>query len=56
MDDERSDGLGAAVERFLDGAATVYGEYEQGYMDADAALTALERHVEELRRAADEGD
>jgi hypothetical protein len=45
--------LESAVDRFLDGAAAVYGEYEQGYMDADAALTALERHVTELRRAAE---
>ncbi|MFB6302100.1 MAG: hypothetical protein ABEH78_04490 [Haloferacaceae archaeon] len=56
--EKRNDGpdLGPAVERFLDGATAVYGEYEQGYMDADAALTALERHVEELRRAAEGGE
>ena len=41
-----------AVEEFLDEADTVYGEYEQGYMDADVALSLLEDHVEELREAA----
>ncbi len=37
------------VEEFLDGADAVYAEYEQGYMDADAALSVLEGHVEDLR-------
>jgi len=48
-----TDELEAAVERFLDGADAVYGEYEQGYMDADAALSLLETHVEDLRAATD---
>lgn len=59
MTDERRDDdpdLDAAVARFLDGAATVYGEYDQGYMDADAALAALERHVDDLRAAARDGE
>ena len=38
-----------AVETFLDDVDTVYGEYEQGYMDADVALNLIEDHVEELR-------
>ncbi|WP_198661983.1 hypothetical protein [Halorussus litoreus] len=38
-----------AVEEFLDEADTVYGEYDQGYMDADVALTRLEDGVERLR-------
>lgn len=37
------------VEEFLDDAAYVYSEYEQGYMDADAALSVLEGHVADLR-------
>lgn len=47
--------LREAVDRFLDETATVYGEYEQGYMDADAALNRLERHVTDLRAAAEGG-
>ncbi|WP_336363076.1 hypothetical protein [Halalkalicoccus salilacus] len=39
-----------AVEEFLDDANYVYSEYEQGYMDADAALSVLEGRVEELRK------
>jgi len=38
-----------AVEEFLSAADTVLGEYEQGYMDADAALSRLEKDVETLR-------
>ena len=38
-----------AVEEFLDEADTVYGEYEQGYMNADVALDRLETHIEDLR-------
>lgn len=37
------------VEAFLDRAETVYSEYEQGYVDADAALSMLDDHVETLR-------
>lgn len=40
-----------AVDAFLDDADTVYGEYEQGYMDADVALDLLEDHIDELRTA-----
>ena len=38
-----------AVSEFLRDADTVYSEYDKGYMDADAALSRLENHVEELR-------
>lgn len=38
-----------AVEEFLDDANYVYSEYEQGYMDADAALSVLEGHLDDLR-------
>lgn len=41
-----------AVEQFLDAAETVYGEYENGYVDADVALSQLEVHIEELRENA----
>lgn len=38
-----------AVKEFLQEANTVYSEYDRGYMDADAALSRLESHVESLR-------
>lgn len=44
----------AAVETFLGEAETVYAEYENGYMDADAALSLLETHIDELREATRE--
>ena len=40
--------LDDAVERFLDDADTVFGEYDQGYMDADAALSLLRSQIEDL--------
>jgi len=42
-----------AVEQFLEEADTVYGEYEQGYMDADVALSRLESAIDDLKAAAD---
>jgi glutaredoxin 2 len=42
-----------AVKRFLRKADDVYEEYEQGYADADATLRRLERHLEDLRDAAE---
>lgn len=48
-----SDELDEAVEEFLRNADSVYDEYEQGYADADAALSMLETHVESLRDVAD---
>ena len=45
--------LEAAVETFLRDAEEVLGEYEQGYMDADAALGLLEAHIEDLRDEVD---
>lgn len=41
--------LEESVEEFLDDAGYVLSEYEQGYMDADAALSVLEGHVDDLR-------
>lgn len=49
-----SDELEAAVETFLDEVDTAYGEYEQGYADADATLTLVMSHVEELEEAYEE--
>lgn len=44
-----SDDIAEAVETFLDDSQTVLGEYEQGYMDADATLSILEGHIADLR-------
>ena len=49
-----SDELDEAVTGFLNQADSVYDEYEQGYVDADAALSMLESHVESLRDVARE--
>ena len=40
-----------AVEEFLRSAESVYSEYDQGYVDADASLRQLRRHIDELREA-----
>jgi hypothetical protein len=44
-----TDDLDDAVAEFLEEADAVYGEYDQGYMDADAALSLLSSRIEELR-------
>ena len=41
-----------AVSEFLSETDAVYDEYDKGYMDADAALSRIEAHVEELREQA----
>jgi hypothetical protein len=46
--------LGTAVDGFLADVDRVYGEYDQGYMDADVALDRIEGHVEELRRVVED--
>ncbi|WP_199174903.1 hypothetical protein [Halegenticoccus soli] len=38
-----------AVGTFLRDADAVFDEYENGYVDADAALSVLESHIEDLR-------
>lgn len=43
------DELEAAVAKFLKGADKAYSEYEKGYVDADATLSVLETHLDELR-------
>jgi hypothetical protein len=45
MDDE--------IEAFFEQFDTAYGEYEQGYADADATLRRVKEHVETLREAAE---
>jgi hypothetical protein len=47
--------LETEVERFLDSVERVYDEYDDGYIDADAALSRLGDHVSDLRDAY-EGD
>ncbi|WP_195156051.1 hypothetical protein [Halococcus agarilyticus] len=42
-----------AVETFLDRADSVFEDYEDGYVDPDAALATLEHHVETLREATE---
>lgn len=46
-----SDDLDAEVEAFLDAAEGVYDEYDDGYVDADSALSELGDHVSTLRDA-----
>ena len=49
-----SDDPEQAIETFLDAADTVYGEYEQGYMNADVALSQLETRIATLRESVEE--
>ncbi|WP_266077245.1 hypothetical protein [Haladaptatus caseinilyticus] len=37
------------LEQFFRDVDKVYSEYENGYMDADAALSVLDDHLETLR-------
>ncbi|ESS10774.1 MAG: hypothetical protein A07HR60_02794 [uncultured archaeon A07HR60] len=46
------DDLEDAVSTFLDASDTVYGEYEQGYVNADVALSMLSSHLDTLQDAA----
>ncbi|GAB3310388.1 MULTISPECIES: hypothetical protein [Haloplanus] len=46
-----SDDLDAEVAAFLDAAERVYDEYDDGYVDADSALSQLGDHVSTLRDA-----
>lgn len=41
--------LEAAVGEFIDEAERIYYEYNEGYLDPDAALSRLGDHVSELR-------
>jgi len=42
-----------AVETFLSRADSVFEDYENGYVDPDAALATLEHHVERLDEATE---
>ena len=48
------DDLSAAVDRFLDGTDAALEEYDQGYADADATLSVIRSHLDNLREAADD--
>ncbi|WP_197428533.1 hypothetical protein [Halapricum sp. CBA1109] len=43
----------AAIEQFLDDADAALSEYDQGYADADATLTLVRDHIDELRETLD---
>jgi hypothetical protein len=43
----------AAVRAFLDDADSAFAEYDRGYVDADATLRLLRRHLDSLRDAVD---
>ncbi|WP_202594640.1 hypothetical protein [Halolamina sediminis] len=49
-----TDNADEAVAEFLDAADTVYEEYDQGYMNADVALSQLESRIETLQEATEE--
>ncbi len=51
-----TDDLETAVERFLDETETALGEYDQGYVDADATLSVIRSHLDELAVAAEGTD
>jgi hypothetical protein len=44
-----SDDLADAVETFVEEAESVYDEYDEGYLDPDAALSRLGDHIADLR-------
>lgn len=48
--------IDAAVQEFLEAADAVFHEYEQGYMDADAALARLDARLDSLREVSDRTD
>jgi hypothetical protein len=48
------DDVETAVDAFLTAVERVYGEYDQGYMNADVALDRIEGHVEDLRRTVED--
>jgi hypothetical protein len=54
--DDGGTGLDEAIDEFLRDARRVYAEYEEGYVDPDAALWTLEGHIDALEDALDEQD
>jgi hypothetical protein len=56
---EETDVTDDAVASFLSAVDRTLGEYDQGYMDADAALALVRDHVDDLREtvgAEDDAD
>lgn len=47
------DDLERTVQEFLDASDSVYDEYDQGYVDADAALSMLTPHLDTLRESVE---
>lgn len=43
-----------AIEEFLAGADAALAEYDQGYEDADATLTVVRDHIEDLRETVED--
>ncbi len=41
------------ITQFFERVDTAYGEYEQGYADADATLRRIKGHIETLREDID---
>lgn len=46
--------LEESVREFLRRADDCYGEYDNGYTDADATLRRLESHIDDLRETVEE--
>lgn len=43
----------AAIQEFLDGTDAALSEYDKGYADADATLSLVRKHIEELRETVE---
>jgi len=43
----------AAVGAFLDGTESALDDYDQGYADADATLSVVRTHIDELSAVVD---
>lgn len=46
----------AAVNRFLDETESSLDSYDQGYADADATVSVIRTHIDELAAAVDEAE
>ncbi|GAA0522723.1 hypothetical protein SAMN04488066_105136 [Halorubrum aquaticum] len=53
MTDDETD-LADAVDRFLEEADATFDQYERGYADADATVSVLRSHADDLRDAFEE--
>ena len=49
MDDDRPGESTEAIDEFLSDADEILEEYDEGYLDADAAISRIEVAVETLR-------